>query len=706
MSLLSSPSTSSSPVNSSVGAAVNSSLLGGADNNKEEEEEVATLHESFTYHTVARYELSIDVRLAPSCRRSCIVVNVGKVESGNVGGNAANANANANGSAMYSQGGVKQVLDLSKEEDEVNASVDTTVDDSIVRNASKKRGRPRRVTPEDSTTTTESVRKSRRVHINQTVTRRSNRRRMNQVVSSDESEEDHAVVMSDDVKPARPPIAVRRSGRTCIPSKRSLFSIDEELEDVSPDDNSPRFKSKSSQCKTSRANNITTSSNKGTTRQNNQLHYTPAFTRSMSSQSNDSMCTYTGDICLDGGKMKVETIVKHLTRGLPTVDAVLLYDGETYSVVRHDDKTKKSLSSTIETIDEIENDYLDEPIGKAFRSYTAEKRPMTIWDSGGIEPPSCQEEEDAAFVLSLADMRYDNDARRYHDEVEKLAPWWIETADCVHMGSTGGINDRGVRGGHWKVLYLFERHAMKPSHPVRRFGQAKPIRGKASKAPPTLKYSLAGYMTILFHQKRMVVCQVLILPPYQRSGHGLNLMRAAYESLAFGNMITDPISEINVELPGKAFVCLRDKIDYHFVRHFMTDTFTKRNLWDVSDEYTEPVILSARGKASLNVLPDEVIEKMSTSLKITLRQCQIAYEIWLLGKIEEFIKSKLGNSDVSELNKQIATLEGSYKFIVKRSLLRVLREKDERFNCLCIEEQQEKLEDSFVSTVCHYRTFL
>jgi phosphoglycerate-specific signal transduction histidine kinase len=138
----------------------------------------------------------------------------------------------------------------------------------------------------------------------------------------------------------------------------------------------------------------------------------------------------------------------------------------------------------------------------------------------------------------------------------------------------------------------------------------------------------------------------------------------------------------------------------------MTDTFTKKNIWDVSHEYTEPVILSSRGKASLNVLPDKIIEKMSTSLKITLRQGHTAYAIWLLGKIEEFIKSKLEKSDASELNRQIASLEGIYRSIVKRSLLQMLREKDDRFNYLSIEEQQEKLEDSFISTVCHYRTFL
>jgi hypothetical protein len=136
---------------------------------------------------------------------------------------------------------VKQVLDLSKE---VEESINNEYMDE---KRSKKRKGRRVITSSQDNTTAESVvaRKSRRV-----------RRKINQVVSSDESEEDHAVtttMMTDEVvmKPAPRAIAVRRSGRTCIPSKRSLLfssTVDESDEvgssAVLSSDDSSRSKSK------------------------------------------------------------------------------------------------------------------------------------------------------------------------------------------------------------------------------------------------------------------------------------------------------------------------------------------------------------------------------------------------------------------------------------------------------------------------------
>ena len=611
-----------------------------------------SLHDSFSYHAGARYELSIEIRLAPSCRRSCVVVTVGKVSENN-----------------FNMNGVRQALDLSGER--TNHEI-IEIDDDDGGDYEAPRDRKKRKRSRRANNNYGAIRKSLRLKESQTGSGQGSKRRVNQV-SSDESEE-HA-----------DPIAIRRSGRGRVPSKRSLFPINEFgviSNSVSLDENS-------------RSSNAIKSVSR---KRNNHIpsHETPALTRSMSTQSNDSLCaSTTGDICLDGGKMRVETIVKHLMRGLPKVDGILMFDGETYTVVREDGNTK-SLPSTVKAIDEVDNDYLDDFIGKDIRAYTKRKHPMSLRGSGGIESDSCTGDDEATFVITLADMRDDAKARQYHDEVEKLAPWWIETADCVRMGSTEGLSNKvGERNAHWKVMYLFERHDASPSGPL--------LRGHIMK-PGSYRYSLAGYMTLLFHGKKMVVCQVLILPPYQRSGHGQVLMETAYEKLAwFPRISMTPVSLIDVELPGKAFVSLRDRIDYNSITHVVERLKTPN-----TPKLPQDCFPSSRNR-SLKAFPDDLITFLASKLKITPRQVQIGYEIWLLAEIDAHIRHNLSSlTGVANMNELVTSLEASYKSIVKRSLLQVMRTNklNERFDSLSIEEQEEKLENYFVSTLCHYRSIL
>ena len=220
-------------------------------------------------------------------------------------------------------------------------------------------------------------------------------------------------------------------------------------------------------------------------------------------------------------KMKVGRIIAQISGGLPEVAAILLKDDS----VAGGTEGFKVVFSSVASLSDIENDYLDQPIGRTVREYSREKTSMGICGSGGIPYISVkkggpQKSAVGRFILTLADVRTDKDARKYHDEVEMISPWFIEIASCVRVGRNGGVE---ASGAYWKVLYLFEKH----SH------------------SGTAKYSLVGYVTLLYDDNHMSVCQAVCLPPYQRNGHGTEMLKTAYD-------ICDS-REILVESPAPAF---------------------------------------------------------------------------------------------------------------------------------------------------------
>jgi hypothetical protein len=100
---------------------------------------------------------------------------------------------------------------------------------------------------------------------------------------------------------------------------------------------------------------------------------------------------------------------------------------------------------------------------------------------------------------------------------------------------------------------------------------------------------------------------------------------------------------------------------------------------------------------------------VSSKLRITPRQVEVAYEIWLLTKIDRYIKEELAKfTHTATLGKLVSSLEACYKIIVKRSLLRAMRgeRRNEKFHSLTVDEQEEMLEASFVRTISHYRSII
>ncbi|ETO20079.1 hypothetical protein RFI_17140 [Reticulomyxa filosa] len=116
--------------------------------------------------------------------------------------------------------------------------------------------------------------------------------------------------------------------------------------------------------------------------------------------------------------------------------------------------------------------------------------------------------------------------QRYHDRLQFLLLFYIES--CSYIDS----NDPT-----WEVLLLFEKN----------------IR--------TQEYKSVGYLTLYAffaypNGHRLRISQVLIFPPFQRSGHGFELIQHVHFMVRYRNFL-----QLNVEDPAKGFQILRDISD-------------------------------------------------------------------------------------------------------------------------------------------------
>lgn len=329
--------------------------------------------------------------------------------------------------------------------------------------------------------------------------------------------------------------------------------------------------------------------------------------------------------------------------------------------------------------DSVSDGYLKQPYGTILTEY---KRPIRIGDGK-------KEAEEGDFVITLANGS-DKAVAEYHNKVQGLAMFFIETADNVDLSSDEG-------GGYWKVMQLYRRHAEN-------------------------KYSLVGYTTLFhfnspFKKPRpgivLRVCQALILPPYQRGGHGSIMLNQVYNiseglydaklkqaDLEESATDMDEIVEVNVEDPAPDFVALRNKVDFkRFKDSFACADAGKEA---VNSKYLGGnVALSGpdiENEAFWLPLPESEAIAGASKLRITPQQVYIAHEIFKLYALEAHI-ARLCDSVES-----IEGLEKKYRLMVKKRLLKVHRE--ELGACGGKEEQKAKLGQIFDDTLRQYRSLL
>ncbi|KAG6379181.1 acyl-CoA N-acyltransferase [Boletus reticuloceps] len=166
----------------------------------------------------------------------------------------------------------------------------------------------------------------------------------------------------------------------------------------------------------------------------------------------------------------------------------------------------------------VENDASSfQPIGKCIHSYT---RPA---------PSSSSEESNVEYEVYHATFE-DSGFREYHRRMQIFILLYIEAGSYINEEEDG-----------WDFVVLFEKRKRKDG---------------------TATYHFVGYSSLYnfycFPEKvRLRLSQFVILPPYQRQGHGSELYTAIYNFV----LSQAGVSELTVEDPAEAFEDLRDRND-------------------------------------------------------------------------------------------------------------------------------------------------
>jgi len=232
--------------------------------------------------------------------------------------------------------------------------------------------------------------------------------------------------------------------------------------------------------------------------------------------------------------------------------------------------------------------------------------------------------------------------RDFHRRIQFFLLFFIDRSSFINDADTV-----------WEILFLFQKRVV-----------------ATRSGPAHVSYHIVGYTTLYKFLAypadwRMRLSQILILPPFQRQGHGQRLLQLVYDEAQRRNMI-----EVNIEDPSPVFQLLRDLTDVQMCRQ--NRCFERHPGSDIDPlERWDPV----RGNM------------IKRALRITLAQVRRCYEIFKLNSIND--KNK---------NSRAMT---AYRLEVKR---RIFHEEQEVLSLYSNkpEERKEKLAEIYNELEQHY----
>ncbi|XP_035658310.1 histone acetyltransferase type B catalytic subunit-like isoform X2 [Branchiostoma floridae] len=258
---------------------------------------------------------------------------------------------------------------------------------------------------------------------------------------------------------------------------------------------------------------------------------------------------------------------------------------------------------------------------------------------------------DRQFEIYKADMSIPG-FREFHERLQMFVLWFIDA------GSFIDVDDE-----KWNYYLIFEKYACDGNH----------------------RYATVGYLTAYSYyaypdKLRPRISQVLVLPPFQRLGHGVELLQTAYRDMRENNDVLD----ITVEDPSEEFLRLRDFVDCMNCK--VLPAFSPQLL---QDGFTADMAQQAQEK-----------------LKINKKQARRVYEILRLEQTDisnaaafrEFrldVKRRLN----APFRKESSYIEKLRKVLKPEELVVAMED-------FSVENRQAKLEEMFQDNLTHYKRVL
>jgi len=181
----------------------------------------------------------------------------------------------------------------------------------------------------------------------------------------------------------------------------------------------------------------------------------------------------------------------------------------------------------------------------------------------------------------------DKDLVSWHNRLQTFLVFFVDAASPID-----------IEDPNWTIYLLYEQY----------------------KDPKTGQqcYAIVGYITVYLYyaypdKKRPRISQVLILPPFQRQGHGRRLLTAIYDDLRQDTRVQD----ITAEDPSDEFIALRDLVSLELCQSLLPEIFTHKSIL----QSTRP--------------SKEIIDQARQVCKMTKQQTRRVYEMSILLAINQ-----------------------------------------------------------------------
>jgi histone acetyltransferase 1 len=331
------------------------------------------------------------------------------------------------------------------------------------------------------------------------------------------------------------------------------------------------------------------------------------------------------------------------------------------------------------------------PPGKLVQSYSRNGKTFEVWAGSLLDPA----------------------VRETVERMQILISFFIEAGTPINTQDADWTLDR------WTIYFLYEKISGEPSagpsngrlqlspsysfigySTTYRFFSLKPA-SAVSKAgvtsdKPTTKVSAGTLQSILgadgIAVKDLPACvrlsQFLILPPYQKSGHG-----SALYNVIYGDILADPtVRELAVEDPSEEFDVLRDINDWRTLEPKFRQAKISINV--------EPFLGTMRRIGRLptaKLLDVAALKKIRADTKIARRQFARQVEMYLLSLIPFSHRAAGGASLTKLLIQKTRTTDPAdkayywWRLILKQ---RIYKKNKDQLQQLDLEERRPKVEDA------------